>query len=1062
MIIKSKKTTLHGQYNWREIEASVRDFYEQISLNSHVYNSIQGQPVGYVEGPPTLNNQPHVGHLRGRIMKDLWFRFNTLKKIKILFRGGWDTQGLPVELEAEKELGLHGNKWENLRAIGEERLVDSCKRLIQKYKTYWEEADKLLGLYMDQENAYMTYKDNYIEREWKYLQKAWEEGLLGEGYKVVPYCPSCQTALSHAELNLGGYEKLEDPSLYYKVRCDKDTYLIVWTTMPFTLITDQLIALKPEAEYALLKKGNETWIIAKERVEEVQREIGIKFDAVLKVAKGKDLEGIRYEHPFLDLIPGLKSISDQGKAHFVVAEDFVDTTTGSGIVHLSPANGEEDYDVAIRRKLPIFSPFDEQVRFTRDAGYFQGIFARDADEIVINILRERNLLVYSGKLVHDYPVCWRSGHRIVWLARKEYFYWIDKVKGMLIQAAEKVEYFFEAPRNRFLEFIKESPAWCISRERVWGTPLPVWVCSSCGEKNALFSRKEIVENAVELPDGASFELHRPWIDRIVIRCKKCGSKSYREPYVLDTWHNSGSAPYASMSDSEYSSLVPVPFLTEGIDQTRGWAYTLLVLNVLFSGKPVAPFKSFLFQGHVLDEKGRKMSKSLGNVVWAIDLMRENSVDLVRFYLLWKSSPEDSLTLDLNEMRSRPFQVLNTLYHLHYYFSLNSSLDNFDYQIHTVDWARSKGLLTIHDKWLLTKILDHEQKITKAYDEMRFNDACKEIEKMIIETLSQGYVRIVRPELWSEETEYLTRRLAMYSVLAYALMKTCTLLHPVSPFITEYLYQNLFAKNPWKETILLDSSLRSENYMFEEEEKLVDSVLEIEKACNSARNKCKLKRRWPIEAVYVLSEDESVNLKKVEYLINSLCNSKRLVQCNVKDFPSKIYLKPNLSKIGSLFKKAAKEVMKNAPVLEGDDAIEFQLGKKKVTVDYNNEKLDVPISCFDLVLEPEEGYEVAYNSGFYVAIKKQRNKELIAEGLIRDVARRIQALRKQKGLNPAEVVSLVKIAGLDEEDARVIKQMEGTILFLVRAKKIELQKEKDNSEWTKEELDGKDIYLQIKP
>ena len=540
-------------------------------------------------------------------MKDLWYRYRTLEGENIVFRGGWDTQGLPVELQAEKELGLSGNKWEDLQKVGVDKLVAACKEIIGKYKHDWEEADRLLGLLIDHRLAYMTYRDSYIEREWSYLATAWKRGLLGEGFKVVPYCPECQTALSAGEVSLGGYDKLEDPSLYFKAKAEDGAYLVLWTTMPFTVVTDELVGAKPGSDYEYVRVGSETWIVNSGRKEALAKELGVQFGETKKRVKGEELEGLAYEHPLLDQIPGLQKPEFKGRIHRVVAEEYVDITTGTGLVHISPANGEEDFAVAQRRSVPVFAPFDDRVRFTQEAGRFAGMFARDSDKVVVEALREKGALVSAGKIVHDYPVCWRSDDRLVWLARREYFYWVDRIRPEVVKAAEKVEYFFDGPRNRFLAGLAESPPWCVTRERVWGNPLPIWVCDKCGEKTPAFSRKEILRRAVELPDGPNFELHRPWIDRVVLKCQKCGGRAFREPFVLDTWHNSGASPYASFTDDEFEKLVPVGFLTEGIDQTRGWAYTLLLLNVIRSGKPQAPYRMFLFQGHVLVENGEKMS-----------------------------------------------------------------------------------------------------------------------------------------------------------------------------------------------------------------------------------------------------------------------------------------------------------------------------------------------------------------------------------------------------------------------------------------------------------------------
>jgi isoleucyl-tRNA synthetase len=1056
--------TLSADYDWKRLEARVRDFYEEPETRRLITKAVSSsRPVGYVEGPPTLNNQPHVGHVRGRMMKDLWYRYRTLEGENIVFRGGWDTQGLPVELQAEKEMGLSGDKWEDLRKVGVERLVEACKQLIGKYKKDWEEADNLLGVMIDHEMAYMTYRDSYIEREWKYLETAWKKGLLGEGFKVVPYCPKCQTALSAAEVSLGGYEQLEDPSLYYKAKLRDGSFLILWTTMPFTVVTDELVGVKPDSDYEYFNVGDETWVVCTGRVQALEQELGVQFGPTPKTVKGKDLEDLAYQHPLLDEIPGLRAPEFEGKIHRVVAEEYVDVTTGTGLVHMSPANGEEDFAAAQRRGIPIFAPFDDQVRFTADAGKFAGLFARDADEVVVESLREKGALVKAGRITHEYPVCWRSDDRLVWLARREYFYWVDRVRSQLVDAAAKVDYFFEAPKNRFLTSLAESPPWCITRERVWGTPLPIWVCEKCGQKTGAFSRKRILELAVETPDGRNFELHRPWIDRVVLECPKCGGSAVREPFVLDTWHNSGASPYASFTDAEFKHLVPVGFLTEGIDQTRGWAYTLLVLNVIMKGKPQSPYRKFLFQGHVLDQNGVKMSKSLGNVIQGLDLLRNNSVDVLRFYVLSKASPPDSVSLDLNEMGGRSYQVINTLYHLHLYLQQNGAVDGYDAAKNSLAWATKRRLLTTVDRWMLSKLGAAEQKVIESYGTAAFNEAAKSIEDLVITHLSQTYIRLVRNELWKDDPKERGRRLAIYAVLGEGLRRADVLLHPVSPFVTEFLYQEVFADKGWKKPLLAHGRRKSSVGGSEVAESIVDLALVTEEACNSARTRAKLKRRWPLQSATLLvpasSKKVAVNARRT---IALLCNVKDVsVLTSTSKFPARFLLRPNSSRVGALFKERTRDVLAAAGPLEGAPAIKAYLSTKSLKITTQSGEVEVPVSAFELVTTPNDGYEVAEKGGMFVAISKERDPKLVAEGLVRDVARRLQALRKEKGYVPTAMLRAASVAGLEEEDLELLTPLTKEIAFLVRVRRVDLAKEKTREKgWAESDLDGRPVFLKV--
>ncbi len=1001
--------------------------------------------VTFIEGPPTMNGEPHIGHVRGRVIKDLFYRMEVLKGNKVFFRAGWDTQGLPVELEAEKELGITGNKYQVLNKIGEDKLVAKCKELIHNYNKIWRDVDKQLGLMFDYDKAYWTYKDEYIEREWKIIKAAYEKGLLYEDYRVVAYCPSCQTSLSNSEVALG-YKEETDPSMYYKVKLtDEDLYLIVWTTMPFTLVTDEAVAVNPDENYLIISVKGEKWIVGSTALNSFLKETGIKAEVVGKI-KGKELEGKRYVPALRDLVPAQDYMFTNRQAYYVFAEDFVDVTTGTGIVHLSPANGEEDFEVGKKRGLPVFNPIDDQVKFTDQAGKYAGLFVRDADEIIAKDLESKGVLVKYGKIKHIYPTCWRSGHKLVFLARREYFYDIPKIADKAYEEASKVQYYFDQPRNRFLEIIKEKKPWCISRERVWGTPLPVWVCKNCGNKIYLFSREEIIKNAIKLPDGSNFELHKPWIDRIVIRCPKCGGEAYREPFVLDTWHNSGAAPYASLTEEEYKKVVPVTFLTEGIDQTRGWAYTLLMEGVIFNER--SPYKSFLFTGLIVDEKGEKMSKSKGNVVYARDLFNTYPSDLVRFYLIWKANPVDVLSYDRKEMMERPFQVLNTLYNLHIYYKVNSEYDGFIWE------EKEKGELTEKELWILGVLQKAKKEYIEAYEKKRLNDMARIMERFIIEDFSQKYVPMIRNELWNDNPETETRRFGIYWTLGKVLRELDILLHPLAPYTTDYLFENIFG--------IKNSLLKERLPAFDERYFNKDLIEKYEKAwdvvslINSARMKAKIKRRWPLSEAIIFSAFDLSD--EVLSTISQIANIKTVHRIkSLKELPLEAKIRPIAGELGKLFKKdsiKAKELIESSNPLDIAESI-IKEGQVKI------DGFTIPYQAVEIQFVSKPGYEISWEKGLLVVINLQRDKDLIEEGYLKDVARRIQYARKEKGYNPTDILEKAEIYSDDEDIINAVAKRLKELSFLTRVKNFRISSGRPESgDYLEYELDEKKIYIRF--
>jgi isoleucyl-tRNA synthetase len=666
---------------------------------------------------------------------------------------------------------------------------------------------------------------------------------------------------------------------------------------------------------------------------------------------------------------------------------------------------------------------------------------------------------------------------VVWLARREYFYMVDKLENKPLLAASKVEYFFDSPRNRFLEIIKERVPWCISRERVWGTPIPIWKCSSCGKKEPLFSKPEIVSRASKLPDGADFELHRPWIDRIEIRCTNCGNIMSREPFVLDTWHNSGASPYASLNDNEFLKLIPAAFLTEGIDQTRGWAYTLLIDNIIMRDKAESPYKAFLFQGHLLDENGNKMSKSQGNVIDAKEFLSKNSVDLVRYYFLWKASPIDSFNFNPTELSTRPYQILNTLYNLHVYLHQNSKYDKFDMNNLDIEKIKKSKFYGLMEKWINSKLQLLIRNVTKSLDTCKFNEGAKSIEDFVINSLSQTYVPFTRDDLWEDNPESLERRGVIYTLLGLALRYGDILLHPFSPFISNYLFLMLFMR---RKSILLESwpPVIEEDIDLQIESS-VGKVREIISLSNSARMKAKIKRRWPISQVVIFLEKDEIS--QVEHFSDLMKNQLNTDRLEIKSIPRiksiydrvrtlldlgliKVTMKLKIKRFAPFVKDRVSLLVTSFEKADQMAILQSLISCGSYRLKVGNDSFEILKDDIDLTYTAAHGYSIAETESqdTVIFIETLRDMDLVTKGFVKDLARNFQQLRKEMGYLPTDLLSYAHVSNLSENEVASLGVFKDELAYLVRAKSVEFYPHTKEEDMYKEvEIDGRKLLLSIK-
>ncbi len=1029
---------LNGPYEPVELEKKITQLWLENQLFQKIVESGKGKPLfRFLEGPPTVNGFMHAGHARGRAMKDVVLRYKTMSGHDVWRRAGWDCQGLPVELEVEKKFGITTKKEIDAK-IGLKRFSEECNALVDYYLKYWRGASERLGLSLDYDNAYETRKKEYIEFVWSALKQADEKGLLEEDFRVVPMCPRCGTSLSSHEV-AQGYMTTTDPSIYVKYALEgrPGEYVVIWTTTPWTIPGDEAVSVHPTHSYARVKAGGETWIMAEQRVQPVMEELGIKEYEIAETFPGKALEGTKYVHPLAEEVEAHSK--HKGKYdHAIICGEHVTLTEGTGCVHTAPAHGPEDFEIGKKYGIQMFCPVDGSGRLTSEGGKYAGIFVKDADRIIIEDLERKGLLLKSAKIEHEYPFCWRCDSPLVYLADKQWFLRVGPLKDRILAENKHTKWVPDwAGKGRFEDWLLNAEDWCISRSRIWGSPLNVWVCESCGGKHVVGSVKELRKLARNMPK--ELNLHRPWIDEVELKCPSCKGTMRRVEYVVDCWFDSGVAHSAALGSELLDKLYPYDFITEAMDQTRGWFYSLVFTGVMLYDK--SPYRRVLCQGLMLDKDGQKMSKSKGNVVWALDAMDKVGADSLRLYELWKSAPWDSLAFDYDEVEQIKRQ-LTILWNIFVFATTYMSLDEFNSKRWTP--SRAKANLRAEDKWLLSRTQTLTRKVTENLDALALHQSTREILNFITEDLSRFYIRLARRRTWTEKND--PDKLAAYATLHEALSTLLRLLAPSAPYLTEELYQTLRGPDAPESIHLCDWPKPRKVWLDEELEAEMAVVKELLVRVLNARQKAQLKLRWPLRGAYVVSSDEVVAraMDRLRDVFLDQANVKFVRLLAEGELPSGIEFEAvlNFDVAGPLFKGRVGEVARCLKTVDGLAAKREVADEGKLTLvlrDKSSVELTPDLLTFRETL-PENmvAVDTAYGR---IYLDVSRTPELLAESTAKEVIRRTQVMRKEMNLRVEEYIDVSALVD-EEETLRSLEGLRSFIAAEVRAKELDITSSKD--------------------
>lgn len=1029
---------INPNMNFVEREEKVLKFWKENRIFEKTLEKTKdGEEFSFYDGPPTANGKPHIGHILTRVMKDIIPRFKTMKGYHATRKAGWDTHGLPVELEVEKQLGMDGKQ--DIEKYGIEPFIQKCKESVWKYKTEWEKMSDRVGYWVDMEHPYVTYDDNYIESEWWSLKNIFDRGLIYKGHKIVPYCPRCGTALSSHEV-AQGYKDVEEKTAVaaFKVKGEEETYVLAWTTTPWTLPSNVALCMNPDYDYVKIESKGAKFILAKERVHVFFNEGEY---AVIEEKKGADYEGLTYE-PLYACYKGVKN------AYRVVTDGYVTLDEGTGVVHIAPAFGEDDARVGRKYDLPFVQMVDDRGNMTEGAP-FAGTFCKDADKLILKDLKEKGLLFKTLTVTHSYPFCWRCDTPLLYYARSTWFISMTKVKEELLKNNASVNWIPDSiGKGRMGNFLENVIDWGLSRERYWGTPLPIWVCDDCGETIAIGSKAELKEKGGIEGD---IELHKPYVDKITMKCPKCGKTMHRTPEVIDCWYDSGSMPFAQLhypfeNNDKFEKTFPAQFISEAVDQTRGWFYTLLAISTLMFDK--APFKNCIVLGHVNDKNGIKMSKHKGNVVDPWSVLDKQGADAVRWYFYTNSSPWIPSRFYGEAVSEVQRKFLGTLFNTYSFYVLYAEIDKFN----PTEYKLSDCKLSVMDKWILSAMNTLIKFVDDSLENYKITEAAREIGDFV-DKLSNWYVRRCRERYWgSEMTE---DKKAAYMTLYTVLEATARLVAPFVPFIAEEIYRNIVcsvdASAP--ESVHLTSfPTADENYIDSALERGMAIAEEAAVLGRAARNAASVKNRQPLNEILLcgehvgeLSEDmlaiirDELNVKRIEYVADAGDYVSYSVKPQLKTLGPKYGAK--LGKIRAYLTENPEKVVSG---LRGADEYSFTVDGEEIALG----KDDVLITVLN-----KEGYSVQSGGGITVILDVTLTPGLIEEGYMREIVSKVQTMRKDSGFEVTDHIALYYDG--DAEIEAVIEKYKDEIAGDVLADRVEKK-----SDLEKRDVNGKQVGLGV--